>query len=556
MKTSMSSGKDNTETLTEPSSQSDTLDKFITILNREDRFNLLNDPTVQEGNLDNEIHPIFHHAHFLGQTPHIKQALQLASLYLTTPSLLIFYLPLTFGIFHKDNDGKLYRTYTKSSDVSRAHELEIIQAAMTCLSHSLQWEWKTFHEDRKWGSTQHFKNVPTVHTDACPVYDDGEEKTFFMPNTGTHIALDKGMLEFYKDEESGYVTRSRCEQFRHDFQLANVLGHEIAHAYGAMSHGNLREPWLGRDHPRNEQGYAWENYMFGSLVDPTKKVATGNYVHLHKVWQSREVTRKYWGCEWTAVPVAWTALWFRKETWEEVEEYGHRAVALPEPTLKLYLSLGLDRFVVFTDDEEAREDLEWGRDSAGLSYLFSKGGVDAIPSKAVSRAMWMPLSELAKEPLVPTPQRRFDEALVSERQYLRNAQDRDHAIYMAMRAVNNNLTKPDVISIAAGVKASRRGAGRLRPVRPSKKCSVAAGPMTSSSSEASPNKFAEGFSDIPPEEFLSEKYIGYRPEFYNTRPSRQPLLAASPSVHNRGKRLRDSDNPDSLPRSKKLRRDC
>ncbi|KAL1602406.1 hypothetical protein SLS60_005822 [Paraconiothyrium brasiliense] len=551
----MSYVKDSTEPLT-ATSQSDVLEHLITILNRDDRFNLLNDSTVQEGNLDNEIHPIFHHSHFLGQTPHIKQALQLASLYITTPSLLEFYLPLTFGVFHKDADGKMYRTYTQSSDVSRAHELEIIQAAMTCLSHSLEWEWKTFPEDKKWGSTQHYKNVPTVHTDACPVYDDADEKPFFMPNTGTHIALDKGMLEYYKNEESGYATRSRCEQFRHDFQLALVLGHEIVHAYGAMSHGNLREPWLGRDHPRNEQGYAWENFMFGSLVNPAKKTADGNYVHLHKVWQNSDVTRKYWGCEWTAVPVAWTAQWFRKETWEEVEECGHRAVGLPEPRLKIYLSMGLDRFVVFTEDEDARDDLEWGRDSAGLSHSFAKGGGRAVPSKAVSRVVWMPMSELVKEALIPTPQRRFDEALVSERQFLRNAQDRDYAVYFAIRATKENFTKPNVISVAAGVKASRRGVGRLRPVRPSKKSSVAARPMTPSSSAASPDKFAEGLSGLSVETFLSEKYIGYRPEYYQTRPSREPLLAVSPSVHNRGKRSRDSDIPESIPRTKRLRRGC
>jgi hypothetical protein len=320
------------------------LEKLFKILNRGDRFNLLDDPTVQAGNLQNDIHPIFHHSHFLGLTAHLKQALQLASLYLTTHSLLDFYLPLTFGVSKKDDDGRTYKFYQGSN---REAELEFIDAAIICLSHSLTWEWTMFDLKHVWGRTKQRKDVPPQHIEAkCPVYDTGDDKNptyYFTESTKCLIEINKTMLDFYLDEKNGYATRSRCEQFRHDFQLALVLGHEIAHAYSGMANGTLREPWLARDHPSNEHGFAWENFMFGTLINPPKKSTTGEYIHIHSVWKNRDVMRKYWGHEWTAVPVAWTAQWFRTERWDEVEKTGHRAVALPDPKLKIWLSYGLDR---------------------------------------------------------------------------------------------------------------------------------------------------------------------------------------------------------------------
>jgi hypothetical protein len=535
----------NTEIVTESSPpRPEALEKLFNILNRGDRFNLLDNPTVQAGNLQNNIHPIFHHSHFLGLTENFKQALQLASLYLTTHSLLDFYLPLTFGVTEKDNDdGRTYKFYQGSD---REYELECIEAAMICLSHSLTWDWTIFEPKHVWGRTKQRKGVPTQHIQGeCPVYDTGSDENpmyYFTKNTQCLVELNKDILDFYLDEKDGYATRSRCEQFRHDFQLALVLGHEIAHAYSTMANGTMREPWLARDHPRNEHGFAWENFMFGTLINPPKKTTTGEYIQMHSVWKNKDVLRKYWGHEWTAIPVAWTAQWFRTETWDEVERAGHRAVALPEPKLKVWLSYGLDKHVVYTDDEDARADLEWARDSAALSFLFSKGGFDDIPSKQVSRAAWMPMCDLAKESFVPTPQRHFDEALVDDQQYLKNAQNRDHNVWKALKAVKNTLTNANMTSIAAGIKVSSKHTGRLRPRRVLKKISVAARPMTSSSGESSP-EFPDKISGIPKEDFYSRKYIGLRPEFYQAPPARS-----------HSKRSRESEVQDSFVPSKKARR--
>lgn len=481
----MSSGCRNTQAITDSSSsRPGAVERLFTILNRGDRFNLADDPTVHPGNLDNCIHPIFQNAQFLGRSKHFKQALQLASLYLTTPSLLDFYLPLTFGSWHKD-DGKLYQTYFRSDEVSRELELHVMQDLMKCISHSLVWEWKEFDEGRKWGSTEYNENYVSDHTDECPVQAQDTKKHFFKTNTGCKISLNHGILDFYLNEETGYVSRSRCEQFRQDFQLALVMGHEIAHAYGAMCHGNLKEPWLSQDHPRNELGYAWENFVFGTLIDPVDRHPSGDYIHAHKTWQSREVRSKYDSCELTAIPVAWTAQWFRTDTWANIELYGHRAVGLPDPTLKVYLSRW-NRHVVFTDDEDAWADLERARYSASLSFLFAKGSLDAVAMEAVSGAVWMPMIDLAKESLMATPQRHFEDKLMSDKKYLRNVKDRKRAVWRAQEVAERKLARTKITSVAAGPIRSHKHTGGLGPVRVSKKLSVAAGPMSSSSSDSSP----------------------------------------------------------------------
>ncbi|KAF1970194.1 hypothetical protein BU23DRAFT_474904, partial [Bimuria novae-zelandiae CBS 107.79] len=306
------------ETITETSLQrTNAIKRLTSIANHDDRFKLFNDATVPAGDLDNPIHPIFHHEHFLGRTPHIKQALQLASLYLTIPSLLKFYVPLTFGVKHKEQVGTTnikHHIYIQEKSRNREKELMIVQAAFNCLAHCHTWEWFDF--------------------------SNGQIKNCWV---------DEQMLAYYQDEESGYKSRPRCEQFRHDFQMALVLGHEIAHAYGAMLRGNLKEPYLHPSHPEPELGYAWENFMFGGKLNPPDKTKHGSYAHLHMVWQSKQVSKQNWGFEYSAVPVAWTAQWFRKETWAKVKKEGHLAILPPDPILKIYYSTEMQRHIVYTD---------------------------------------------------------------------------------------------------------------------------------------------------------------------------------------------------------------
>ncbi|KAF9732241.1 hypothetical protein PMIN06_011335 [Paraphaeosphaeria minitans] len=493
----MSSENHSARTITDPSSSGpDAADRVFTILNRGDRFRLAEDSTVEAGNLDNDIHPIFHDAKFLGESKHLGQALRLASLYITTPTLLQFYLPLAFGD-HVTIDGRFHRVLDRPDNSDREHEIQTVESFLMCMSHTSKWEWVDFETVKKWGSTQLYfdKSLKDRHTEQCPTVEYDGATHFHNEDRSSLIKLNRGILDFYLDEETGYVTRSRCEQFRHDFQLALVLGHEIAHAFGAMCHGHLSEPYLSEDHPSNELGFAWENFIFGALIDPVDRDPRGNYIHVHKTWQSRDVRQKYKGTEQTAVPAAWTAQWFRRETWDAIAIHGHHAVNLPDPTLKVYFS-AWGRYIVFTNNEDAWADLESARYSAslGLSFLFVKGSRNAVTMEGVSGAVWMPMIGPAKRSLMATPQRRFDDEVVDDLWYLQNAKAREKATWRVQEVAekrSKRLAKTSMVSVAAGLmKSNRHATGLTKPsilvVKPESVCmSVAAGPMSSSSSDSS-----------------------------------------------------------------------
>lgn len=535
-----------------------TIASLITILNRGDRFSLLNDPKVKEGNLDNDIHPIFHHETFLGRTPHIKQALRLASLYLTTPSLLEFYVPLTFGNIQKEEKGahkRQYNIYTRRKSVCRTYELRVVEAAFMCLAHCNMWQWSDLWDKagrkRGWGVTHLIEADIIHHTSECPVFDDAQEKPLFKPGKKSRITLDDQMLAFYLDEDTGYVTRPRCEQFRHDFQMALILGHELTHAYCAMIRGTLKEQWLHPSHPVNELGYAWENFMFGGKIDPPLKTMPGSYVHLHKVWQSKDMVRKNLGFEYTAVPVSWTAQWFRKETWDEVERCGHLTNPLPIPTLKISYSIGMQRYIVYTDNEDARRDLDWGRESAALGLTISAGDFVAKLCKDISRAFAMPLDDLAKTSMAPVPRRHFENEHEDTQQYFLKNQRRDFEAWRAMTAARDRLTKPNVHSVGLSYASNITHTRDVMSAPRSKKLSVAGGEIALDDSDSDPKSLGIwlGSGDSAGSELRDGVLL--RPKSYNK--VHKKYVTSSVQDHVIGKRSREDDRSGEGPPNKRLK---
>ena len=533
--------------------------KLVSIVNRDDRFKLFNDAAVEEGNLDNPIHPLFHPEN-LEQNKHMKQALQLASLYLTVPSLLEFFIPLTFGAVQKKgaDDAKTRQCiYFSRASIARKDEIDIIAANLRCMAHLNTWTWSDFSGEERfkntWGLTIINKDTEvTPQTDGCTKLDEKQSKYMFKPRVQTEIWLDNQMLAYYTNEETGYVTRSRSEQFRYDFQTAMVLCHEIAHAYGGLIYGRFKEPYLHWKHPTNELGYAWEHFLFGGRLDPPQKTSPESLYHLYRVWQNREVARAFAGDEYTAVPVTWTAQWFRKDTWEEITKHGYKATPqLPETTFKIYWSINIWRHIVYTDDEDARNDLRWGRDSSALSYLFSKGGYDAEANQVVARAFGIPMIDVAKASLIPTPPRHFDEVPQDDKPYLMNNQNRDYETWTALQAAKRELEKPNVLSVASCPMPTRTFPRKAKSGRRLRKLSVAGGPMSLSDSELSPT-LPERYTALDATDFITDRYIGLRPEFYiddrknlNEGSDTSPIRYTSSSPPNLGKRSRNNDRSDS-----------
>lgn len=323
------------------------INSFVEAVNKNDRLNLLNDPSVLPGNLDNAIHPIFRSAAFASR--HLQQALQFSSLLLQEDRLLEFFVPLTYGRAQTDFVSR--KTYLTNPIIGKSdREISLyvrgVRQALECLAHSVVFRFIS-REDRLWGRTlMEYGN--SSHLPTC--------SKAFQRDVSVRIELNGKLRDFYEDEKRGYSTRSRCDQFRHDFQFAATLVHELVHAFGIMRRAGLKEPWISLDLPSNEWGYAWENFAFGTIVNPQDKKHFGTHVQLRKIWASPEDEKN--GKEYSAVPVAWTAQWFRKETWERIAAAGLLSIPLPLTRIKFVRSTESRRWIVMTDVPETREDIE------------------------------------------------------------------------------------------------------------------------------------------------------------------------------------------------------
>lgn len=323
------------------------INDLVEAMNKNDRLHLLNDPSVLPGNLDNDIHPIFCRQAF--SDPHLKQALRFASLLLQEDRLLEFFIPLTYGRAQIDfSTGKTYLTNPMAgqSDSDIALYIRGVRKALDCLAHCVTFRFIT-REDHLWGRTLMSDSKP-AHSTSC--------SKAFQKDMSVRIELNGRFRAFYQDKETGYRTRSKCDQFRHDFQFAATIVHELVHAYGIMRRARLNEPWIRLDLPSDEWGYAWENFAFGTIINPQQRKISGTHIQFRKTWSSPTLERQ--GKEYSTVPVAWTAQWFRKETWERISTAGVLAIPLPVVRAKFVKSTRLRKWVVMTDAAETRHDIK------------------------------------------------------------------------------------------------------------------------------------------------------------------------------------------------------
>lgn len=383
------------------------INDFVEAANKNDRLNLLNDPSVLEGNLDNPIHPIFHDSCFLEKSLHLKQALQLASLFLTCDSLLEFFIPLTYGRLRTDTASG--RVYLSNPAASKSGEdlkpyLNGVRQALHCLEHCVVIRWVNSSANsaakRLWARTRPFFGRRPSHAPDC--------SKAFIYESCVLIEINEKLRSFYDDEESGYRTRSHCDQFRHDFQTATTIVHEIVHAFGIMRRGNLGEPWIRLDHAENEWGYAWENFVFGAIVNPQERERPGTHVQLRKTWSTLPVAIRHGGKEYSAVGVSWVAQWFRKETWDQIERYGPLAITPSIVRIKFISSSTYRRWIVMTDVTETQTDIERLHDEAEV--VCANDNARCKPSTIrdfeVGRVLWTLVdSVFLQQSNVPIPTR-------------------------------------------------------------------------------------------------------------------------------------------------------
>ncbi|KAF2660784.1 hypothetical protein K491DRAFT_575360, partial [Lophiostoma macrostomum CBS 122681] len=300
---------------------------LVAAANKQDRFLLLDDPTIPEPDIDVAIHPIFSASNFINATPQIyeslQQSLRFASMFLEHDSVLEWFVSPLLGLPLLDSEtSKSYLSdpLTGKSPGERRELIRRVRKAFECLAHSVHFQFITDKEVKFYART-------TLHS--------------FQP---VHY------WDFFQDH---FSTSSLCERLRVDFSLGVGLVHELCHAVGVMRRGNLIEPHVRLTHiDKPEFGYAWENFMFGGIINPFDRTATRLSFLMRKVWADDSKVYPAGGKEWSAVPMSYVARWFRKETWSTIAEHG--PTAIPQPTFHLKLRCHEKKgYTIFADDEQA-----------------------------------------------------------------------------------------------------------------------------------------------------------------------------------------------------------
>ncbi|KAF2121283.1 hypothetical protein BDV96DRAFT_476667, partial [Lophiotrema nucula] len=324
---------------------------LIAAANTHDRFRLLEDHRVQEPNLDIPIHPIFHASNFpnAGQTVYenLQQGLRLASMFLHHDSTLEWFVSPLLG--HSLIDTASWKTYLSNptnhkTDFGKTMLKKRVRQALQCLSHCIHFRFVDTGDQKFYARTQIHPARPP-HKPICT--------KIFGSTQSVRIDIRK---QYWNYLQKNYASSSLCEKLRQDFSFAVNIVHELCHAIGVMRRGDLIEPHIRLDHPDNpEFGYAWENFMFGGILNPFDRSSDGISFLMRKVWAEDKDAMDAGGKEWTAVPVSYVAQWFQTSTWDLVAKYG--PTAIPPPPIKLRLRATRSHYTVLTGNPDALADV-------------------------------------------------------------------------------------------------------------------------------------------------------------------------------------------------------
>ena len=359
---------------------------LIAACNKNDRFRLLEDDSVLPSNLDNPVHSVFSGLSCKGP---MEQMLQLASHFLTHDTVLTFFVPLLYGRELASVAGDTCKTYlsdplANSSTEKHKTYLSGVREALSCLSHSVLFEFQP-PAKRVYARTLLDDARPCHDPSCCPA---------FQRRYSSKIELANYFRNYYASGE--YASASRCAQFRHDFLLATTLVHEIVHAVGVLRRGNLNEPHIRADCPETEWGYGWEHFMFGSVINPQDRTGTGTHLLMRKVWADQKKEKVAGGKEYSDVPMAYIAQWFRKETWDIIRSQGPTAIAAPVAHFKIQSSNKLGAWVVLSDDPAIKKDLvklraQW-KGCAKIPSLVQSSSPTPNGRVRCSKIMWKSVS--------------------------------------------------------------------------------------------------------------------------------------------------------------------
>jgi hypothetical protein len=331
--------------------------ELVTAANKHDQFRLLNDPLAPASDLDNPIHPILRHSNFdYGDNTKkgsfmyekMEQSLQLASMYLQHDSVLEWFVAPLLGSSLQPlySDGKLGQHYLSNplankSEKERKKLINEVRKALHCLSGCITFRFPSMNIGSYARTLTDKARSPHEHSCACTKH--------FTSKHAVKIEVRPQFANFFLNE---YQKSSRCKQFRQDFSFATVIVHEICHAVGVMKRGDMVEPYLRCDHPMAELGFAWENFMFGAVINPFDQESDAVGFMMRRIWSDNSAAKKTGGKEWAAVPASYIAKWFQKDTWDRIAQVGPTTILPPHVDLKIISTTGSPYYSMYSDSTE------------------------------------------------------------------------------------------------------------------------------------------------------------------------------------------------------------
>lgn len=323
--------------------------KLIAAANKNDRFKLLEDDSVPASNLTIDIHPIF--AWFDCNGP-MEQMLRLASHLIAHDSVLTFFVPLLHGRTLISTDNGKYKSFLSdpfitASETKRKRLLESVRQALRDLAQTCEFSYGK-PEGKIYARTLLGRHLP---------YDTPIYCSEFQRKRGVRIEIADRIQKFYQDK-NGYRASSRCSQFRQDFHFAVTIVHEIIHAVGVQRRGDLDEPFIRADYFETEWGFAWENFMFGSIMNPQPGNAPAVDPLTRKTWAKSSVAEGAGGKQYSDVPMSYVAQWFREKTWDVIAEKGPTGIPLPVAHFTVQQCRRFGSWRLATYSSEAKRDVE------------------------------------------------------------------------------------------------------------------------------------------------------------------------------------------------------
>ena len=301
--------------------------RLITAANTNDRYLLLNDPSITLSDLDNAIHTVFRQPSFEDLDPStyckLRPALRLASMFLESDAMLEWFVRPAFGKPLIDLvSGKTFLSEPSRCPQRKQQYISEVRQALKYMKYCVRFNF-----------VDSLDCFALTQKDVSKAFRNSHPHTFYTSAHPTVIQIHDKYRQFVDAE---YATSNICDILRFDFMLATTIMHELTHAFGIMCRGDLKEPYHRLTNPQAEWGWSWEDFALGGIINPFDRTSARISFLMRKVWLSDKVAYAAGGKQWTAVPMTWIGQWFRKSTWAAVAENGPSVVLPPACALKFH----------------------------------------------------------------------------------------------------------------------------------------------------------------------------------------------------------------------------